>query len=172
VDRDARSHETGGHAGFVSRAMAFVVDAFIIAVVFTLAIWLLDGLELAFGRSLANHARIAPFVAASAPVGFGAYFVFFWTMWGQTPGKWLLGLRVVCVDGGPLTFRRALLRFAAYVFSALPAYLGFFWILIDPERCAWHDRLAGTRVVYVADQSAALWRRSPDPRSRKLRAGT
>jgi uncharacterized RDD family membrane protein YckC len=35
------------------------------------------------------------------------------------------------------------------VVSALPCYLGFLWIL-GPQRRGWHDRLAGTEVVYVA----------------------
>jgi uncharacterized RDD family membrane protein YckC len=33
--------------------------------------------------------------------------------------------------------------------SLLPAGLGFAWVLVDPERRAWHDRLSRTRVVMV-----------------------
>jgi len=31
----------------------------------------------------------------------------------------------------------------------LPAGLGWWWMLVDRERLAWHDRLSGTRIVLV-----------------------
>jgi uncharacterized RDD family membrane protein YckC len=33
--------------------------------------------------------------------------------------------------------------------SALPLFAGFLWVLIDDERRGWHDRFAGTQVVYA-----------------------
>jgi uncharacterized RDD family membrane protein YckC len=38
--------------------------------------------------------------------------------------------------------------------SLLPAGLGFFAILLSSERRGWHDRFAGTTVLY--DDAAAL----------------
>jgi uncharacterized RDD family membrane protein YckC len=32
--------------------------------------------------------------------------------------------------------------------SWLPLGLGFFWVLFDRDRRAWHDRLSGTRLVF------------------------
>ena len=32
------------------------------------------------------------------------YFIFFWMTSGQTPGKGLMGVRVISIDGRPLTF--------------------------------------------------------------------
>jgi uncharacterized RDD family membrane protein YckC len=40
-------------------------------------------------------------------------------------------------------------RLAAAALSWLALGLGWLWILVDPQRRAWHDRLSGTRVVLV-----------------------
>ncbi len=37
----------------------------------------------------------------------------------------------------------------AGLFSIAALGLGFLWILRDPERQSWHDRIAGTYVVSV-----------------------
>jgi len=58
-------------------------------------------------------------------------------------------LRLVRVDGTPLRFSDALVRGLAGIFSVAVLGLGFFWIARDPERQAWHDRIAGTYVVKV-----------------------
>jgi uncharacterized RDD family membrane protein YckC len=77
------------------------------------------------------------------------YFTFFWTLVGFTPGKALLGLKVVRKDGAKVSFGRSLLRFFAYFISAIFLFLGFLWILWDPKRRGWHDKIAGTQVLYI-----------------------
>ncbi|MFG1923213.1 RDD family protein [Cryptosporangium sp. NPDC048952] len=70
---------------------------------------------------------------------------------GMTLGKWLLGLRVVSVSGGPVGFGRALGREAFFVFSVLVPILGLvntLWSLWDrPHGQCLHDKAAGTHVV-------------------------
>ena len=58
-------------------------------------------------------------------------------------------MRVVRMDGAPLRFADALVRGLASIFSLAVFGLGGLWILKDPERQAWHDRIAGTYVVKV-----------------------
>ena len=41
-----------------------------------------------------------------------------------------------------------LTRYLSYLISTLPLGIGFLWIAIDPQRQGWHDKLAGTSVVY------------------------
>lgn len=65
----------------------------------------------------------------------------------QTPGKWIVGIRVVAEDGSPLSRKAALKRAAAYVLSAIPLGLGFFWALFQKDTRAWHDSLSGSRVT-------------------------
>ncbi len=75
------------------------------------------------------------------------FFTGFWWRGGQTLGMRAWRLKVVREDGGPLTWVDALKRHLAALLSCLALGLGFVWILIDPERRAWHDRLSGTRLI-------------------------
>jgi uncharacterized RDD family membrane protein YckC len=78
-----------------------------------------------------------------------AYHVAFWTWKGTTVGGIICQLRVVRTDGTPLRFVDALVRGLSAIFSIVVVGLGVFWILRDPERQAWHDKIAGTYVVKV-----------------------
>jgi uncharacterized RDD family membrane protein YckC len=73
-----------------------------------------------------------------------------WTRGGQTVGMKAWRIRVVAGDAGALDWRRAALRFFASWLSLLPAGLGYWWAFVDRERCCWHDRLSGTRVIRAA----------------------
>ncbi|MDK9500140.1 RDD family protein, partial [Streptomyces katrae] len=66
--------------------------------------------------------------------------------WGLTPGKKLLGVRVLATATlRPPGFGAALGRWLVYAFLGLP---GSLWCLVDrPRRRAWHDRAAGTFVT-------------------------
>jgi uncharacterized RDD family membrane protein YckC len=76
-----------------------------------------------------------------------AYFVTFWAWKSTTLGGMVCNLRIVRMNGTPLTGADAVVRGLASVFSFVPLGLGFFWILKDPERQAWHDKIAGTLVI-------------------------
>jgi uncharacterized RDD family membrane protein YckC len=41
------------------------------------------------------------------------------------------------------------LRFIGCWISAIPLFFGFIWIIFDRRRQAWHDKLAGTQVIYT-----------------------
>jgi uncharacterized RDD family membrane protein YckC len=75
---------------------------------------------------------------------------------GQTLGKQLFGLRVVCDGHGPVSKRRAtgrelLVKVPFWTGSIsllfLPAIANAVWTVFDPERRGLQDRAAGTRVV-------------------------
>lgn len=85
-------------------------------------------------------------VAATLTVG---YFGGFHGLRGQTPGKRLLGIMVVNIQGERPSSLRSLLRTVAYLLSALPVSIGFLWVGFDRERRALHDWVAGTYVVRV-----------------------
>ena len=75
------------------------------------------------------------------------YFVAFWSTSGQTLGMRALRITVVRSDGQPLSWVTGLLRYAGYVLSIIPLCLGFLWIVWDPKKQGWHDKVAGTLVV-------------------------
>ncbi|HSQ41099.1 MAG TPA: RDD family protein [Fibrobacteraceae bacterium] len=76
------------------------------------------------------------------------YQVYFLSRYGGTPGKMLMGLRVISADGNPLSVAHALGRYFSFWFSAISLGLGFLIILFDPQRRALHDHIARTRVIY------------------------
>jgi uncharacterized RDD family membrane protein YckC len=77
------------------------------------------------------------------------FFAGFWTHGGQTLGMRAWQLRLVTTSGGPVNRKQALWRFAAAIPSIGILGLGLFWMLIDREHCAVHDRLSGTRLVLL-----------------------
>lgn len=84
------------------------------------------------------------------PLGFLvalAYFAGMWAWKGTTIGGIVLNLKVVRPDDQPVTFAVALVRGLAAAFSVIVLFLGFFWIIWDAEKQAWHDKIAGTVVV-------------------------
>ena len=72
-----------------------------------------------------------------------------------TLGEIVLNLRVEKLDGGNLIndYGTAIVRALASLLSLLPLGLGFLWILFDPQRQTWHDKISGSVVVPVAPRS-------------------
>ncbi|MEJ2212034.1 MAG: RDD family protein, partial [Anaerolineae bacterium] len=89
---------------------------------------------------------LIPLGSASVLLSF-VYYVGFWLLAGQTPGKAFLGVAVVRADGGRLRAGAAIVRWLGYWLSGI-LFLGYLWILVDNRRQAWHDKLARTLVVY------------------------
>lgn len=147
-------------AGIVTRSAAGIADAVILFMLLRGTVWLLRASAHVL-RRFAPPVDLATLVIFCVPWIVALYFVAFWRWRGQTPGKWLLGIRVIRVGGGKLRVGQALLRLIGYLLSALPFYLGFLWIL-GPERRGLHNRLAGTAVIYTRGSVAAR----PDPRGR------
>jgi len=107
------------------------------------------------------------------------FFGGFWTHGGQTIGMRAWKLWTVCMDGAPLRWHRALIRYLSMLIPWLLLLLGceflvnassephthiysvtaigvfilaiaaFVWPAIDPHRLAWHDHLSGTRLVLL-----------------------
>ena len=71
-----------------------------------------------------------------------------WAVWGTSPGKRALHLRIVDADTGkPMTMRQAGLRTLGYLLSFATCGAGFLWVLFNPRKQALHDRIANTVVI-------------------------
>jgi class 3 adenylate cyclase len=70
-----------------------------------------------------------------------------WRLGGVTPGKRLVGLRVVAENGGPVSGQDAFLRAGVSLVSFYTFALGYLWAWKDPQARTWHDLIARTRVV-------------------------
>ena len=75
------------------------------------------------------------------------YHIALWAWQSTTVGGIICRIRVVRADGARLRFTDALVRGLASIFSAAVLGLGWLWILWDPRRQAWHDKIAKTYVV-------------------------
>jgi len=137
----------GQYAGFVPRFLAFAIDRVIITAII-LAVVVFIGFLIQSLRPGELTSQIASFIIAVFVFSFDAvYCVTFWLLAGQTPGKAILGVRIVRTDGERIQFWPAVVRWLGYMVSSV-LFLGYFWILVDSRRQAWHDELAGTLVIY------------------------
>ncbi len=148
------------YVGLITRGIAFAVDAAIITVV---AIVVGLGAELIL--SLLPHSKtfknVLLALGAAAYVGWTlGYFVLFWSTTGQTPGNRTMGFRVVAITGERLKPRRAVVRYAGLVISAVPVFAGFLPIIFTSRRRGLPDFMARTVVVEAVGPSRAQVRRA------------
>lgn len=118
-------------ARFLERGAALLIDGVLLAIIASSFDWLL------------------PPVLDDSLLGVLAYFTGFWWWKATTLGGMVMGLRVVRLNGTPLSLIDAALRSLIAVVSFVPFGAGVFWILREPERQAWHDLAVGTVVVHV-----------------------
>ncbi len=138
------AQESAQLAGIMSRFVASFIDGIILALGATVPIFVLGRAGGSFDGPLVQ------FVALALPV---VYHWYFWTRReGQTPGKSVVGIRVVKKDGSALSDTDAFIRAIGYHVSALLFGLGYIWAIFDGNNQSWHDKLAGTYVV-SADSS-------------------
>jgi uncharacterized RDD family membrane protein YckC len=163
-------------AGLGSRFLALMIDQ-AIQIVTLVAIFVglvLAGTRLAATRhgpppvtdKFAESLGIALLVTIVFVVLFG-YFIIFEAAWnGQTPGKKLLGLRVVRDGGYPIDFGASLIRNLIRVGELIVGYyiLAAISMLISPENKRLGDLAAGTIVVRDARLATPSdLRRSDEP---------
>lgn len=152
--------------------------------------WWRRGWALGIDTFVLSLAAELPSMAGSSSVGdladllfvaFVVCYVIVLTATGGTPGKRILGMRVVRVDGSQTGISKALGRELLKPLTILPLGLGWLWMLDEPMARTWHDLAAGTVVVRdvrsrprpswsnpVASQQAPASTASVQPRTSKL----
>ena len=139
-------------AGFGARVMAFVIDQVLLKAMYIFLLLLLADKFIRIVSSVPSDIfgigvlYLAVFLLAF-PFLHMMYFTLFHAAFGQTVGKMMMGIKVVGDDQKPAGLGAAFLRWSGYLLSLAPMALGFLWTAFDPDRRAWHDRLAGTRVI-------------------------
>lgn len=82
--------------------------------------------------------------------------IWFWRAKQATPGKMVVGARVVDANTGQtLSMSQCLLRYLGYFVSAAVVLLGYIWVAFDDRRQGWHDKMAGSVVVRSRNREAA-----------------
>jgi uncharacterized RDD family membrane protein YckC len=155
-------------AGLGSRFFAvfldFVLQLTVATAALLLAVWLVPG-GASHGKSatagkVAGALLVALLIVAGFLLFFGYFIIFEWLWQGRTPGKRLVGIRVVRDGGFPLDFTSSVIR---NVVRILEFSLGFyavsaFIVLASPLNRRLGDMAAGTLVVRDAryERTAAI----------------
>jgi uncharacterized RDD family membrane protein YckC len=133
----------GTRAGFGSRLVAALIDGILLGIV---------------GAVLRGILGFGVGAALQLLVGLGYYVYLEGSPSGQTLGKRAMSIRVVDAAGaGPIGPARALVRYIGRIISAIPCLLGYFWMLWDPQKQTWHDKMATSLVVPTADFPVTAW---------------
>lgn len=136
------------YASFGRRLAAHFIDGFILtAGMLAVMIPLGVGTFMTAGASEAGIGAaglIGNLIGLVLPV---AYFIWFWSRNGATPGKRAVGIRVVNANDDAPSGVQSFVRYIGYQISAIPFCLGFLWMLWDSDKRCWHDMMSGTRVI-------------------------
>ena len=143
------------YAGFWIRLGAWAIDAFVLGVsfvIFQIGIQLFVlGLDLFRLNGSFGNLGVVIFLNFSVVVfGPRIYYISLTGLRGQTVGKMAVGIKVV-VGGNrnPGIGRAALRETIGKYLSIIALGLGFLWIVRDPRKQGWHDKIASTYVVVV-----------------------
>ena len=120
------------YAGFWRRLVAVIIDGVILGAI--------------------TGVLMAIFGAQQAASWLGSiigiiYIIGFWTWRGQTPGKMVMGIKIIKTDGSPIGIGRAILRYVGYLVSTIIICIGYLMIAWDSKKQGLHDKIAGTYVV-------------------------
>ena len=133
-----------GYASFGRRLAAVLLDAIFLTLVtlpLLLAVYGTDYFTAADGASGPGAFLINWVLPAAITIAF-------WLTLAATPGKLIVGIRVVNAETGErLTFARAALRYVGYIVSFIPLLAGYLWMLGSPRKQTWHDMLAKSVVI-------------------------
>jgi uncharacterized RDD family membrane protein YckC len=136
---------SGPRADFWYRLGGFLIDGVILYVI-----------GLVIGLIFRGNLVSQILISLAAGIAYSVYFIGSGS--GQTPGMRLLNIRAVdAVTGGRVDYGRAFIRYLVGIVSQLPCYLGYFWMLWDPEKQTWHDKVAATFVVPVSEYPVEAW---------------
>jgi uncharacterized RDD family membrane protein YckC len=122
------------NVGFGLRLLAWVIDIVIVSVA-----------QAVMAVTITDQALAAGFGAVFGIV----YLIGFWALEGATPGKMLLGLRILSVDGEPIGLGRSLLRYVGYIVCGFTFGVGYLMIIFNDDKRGLHDLIASTIVVHT-----------------------
>lgn len=144
------------NAGLGQRLLAFCFDWCILMIVtcsFVLGTVAAGKIALETANSLDLYSAVELTKAFLLPLQFcilaviTGYYVFFHGYTGQTPGKMILGIKVIHSSGLPLGFGQAFLRWTGLLLGILPLNLGLIWAATNKKRQGWHDKITDTVVI-------------------------
>lgn len=134
------------YVGFGRRFVALLVDALVIGLISTV---------LGFVFGFTNPQQLSNTNTNSLSYGLSLFLsILYWVIyqkWAtQTAGKKLLGIKVVDSAGQtPSYFTFFLREIIGKFISGIVIGLGYLWVIWDPKKQGWHDKIANTFVIKV-----------------------
>ena len=147
------------YAGFGIRLLAWLIDLLVLLFFLRFIIALISDFFIAFifiyVSIVSADSSIVRFLSdfIGGFIGFSVtllYFTLFWSSKFQgTPGKIVLGLKIVDVNGNKISYSTALIRYISTFISSLLLGIGYLLIIFDGKKQALHDKFASTYVIKV-----------------------
>jgi uncharacterized RDD family membrane protein YckC len=141
-------------SGLGSRFLAALVDSILMVLIQVIVFWLMFYFifrQMFSGPDLETWSFAL--LSLMSFVFFWGYYIFFELIWnGQSPGKRLVGIRVIRSDGTPVTLSEVLIRNLVRVVDFLPSFygVGVVAMFADARARRLGDMAAGTLVVHDA----------------------
>lgn len=136
-------HEGLKLASIGKRAVALFLDDLIVSALVLIAIFdKISGDDITQTIEAINKALVLILLVKIA------YQTVFIALYGATPGKMAMRLRVVSINAmdNP-TWPNAIIRASVRILSEMFFYIGFAWALSNPLKQTWHDKAAKTLVL-------------------------
>jgi uncharacterized RDD family membrane protein YckC len=148
-------------AGFWVRLAASIIDHILLAIIFV-AVWTPIAAPRhwqipEFPQSLTEtswqqySAQLSVWMDKAAPIFYPIFLLYDVLLngrFGATVGKMAIGAKITMVDGSPIGYNRALLRWLAARLSDFFFFFGYLLIGLRRDKRGLHDLLAGTKVVF------------------------
>jgi uncharacterized RDD family membrane protein YckC len=143
------------YAGFWIRVVGYLIDAIILGVVGGILQLTVVGsmIKMPQPGTVPDIGTIGPMLGMLGVVSLinlaiaACYEAFFVANLSATPGKMVIGVKVVRPDGSKVDLGRAFGRYFAKLLSGLILFIGYIMIGFDSEKRGLHDMICDTRVV-------------------------
>jgi len=138
-------------AGFWIRALAMLIDVILLQALYFIT---LSPFVIVIGILAAN---MPPLLAMQIGIAFVSVLAillqWMWftigdsSVWQATPGKKILGLKVVDINGEKIGFGKSNVRYWSRIISTLPAFMGYLMTGMNAKKQSLHDKIAKTIVI-------------------------
>lgn len=137
VDNKMAKTSSKAYSGFWIRLLASILDSFIIGIPAAIVSFVI-----VFATGIDSIYYLINFAVA-------AFIIYLDGIHGGTPGKLILGMRIVNEKGEYIGIPLAILRYIGKSLSGVILGIGYLMIAFDSKKQGLHDKIASTYVVKV-----------------------
>ena len=138
------------YAGFWGRTGASLIDIIILMIATYPILWFFysGDWHRIFATGLSEQPQVLWFDITVNYILPFVYTVMVWMLWSASPGKILLGLKIVDADTGDnIDLKQSIIRYVGYFPAMMVLFIGIFWVAFDKRKQGWHDKMANTVVI-------------------------